>query len=203
VPRRSVKVPVNEFRHRCDKYDKIISGTAGLHPSFRWMVGELILLRLFDDFQEMLEGVAVRLACGASYADGTMPILLASPARSTSGAIALFETHGRLKPKQMKWSNSTFIGETTKNVMAANDSFMFACNAHAQTIEQMRVVRNRIAHANSKTRNSFSSVVVQHYGARLNHVTPGKLLLTPRFGTAILSIYLSTCRVISRIAIKL
>jgi hypothetical protein len=154
------------------------------------------MMRLFDEFQEALAGIALRLACGAPYADGSAPQLLTTAARSTGGARTLYEQHGRPTTKFMKWSKVTYINETTRYVLDANNPFLTVCSANALVISEMQAVRNRIAHKNANSRTAFATVVVRHYGAALNNVSPGLLLLSPRFAPSMLERYIASCRVI-------
>jgi hypothetical protein len=156
------------------------------------------MMRLFDDLQEAIAGVALRLACGTAYADGTRPNLLTAPARSTAGARQLFETHGRPKPKDTKWSKTGFINETTRYVLDAKDPFTMTCNANALVISEMQAIRNRIAHRNARSHSAFSTVVQRHYGAKLNNMSPGLMLLSPRFSPTLLESYIGACRIIAR-----
>lgn len=156
------------------------------------------MMRLFDEFQEAIAGVALRLACGTRYADGTSPNLLTSPAKSTSGARRLYETFGRPKPVPVRWSKATYINKTTMYVLDSSDPFTAVCNANALIIAEMQAVRNRIAHANANSRAAFSTVVQKRYGAKLNNVSPGMLLLSTRFAPTILDEYLTASRVIIR-----
>ena len=155
-------------------------------------------MRLFDEFQEAIAGVALRLACGTTYADGTVPTLLTAPAKSTSGARHLYETFGRPKAAQPKWSKTSYINATTKYVLDPSDPFTAVCNANALVISEMQAVRNRIAHANARSRSAFATVVQRRYGAKLNHVSPGTLLLSPRFSPRLVDQYLAACRSITK-----
>lgn len=156
------------------------------------------MMRLFEEFQEALSGIALRLACGAPYADGSAPKLLTGPAKSTAGAKTLYEQHGRSKPKFAKWSKVAYINETTKYVLDPAEPFLVACSANSLVISEMQAVRNRIAHKNATSRAAFSTVVTRHYGANLNSVTPGLFLLSSRFAPTMLERYITSCRVIIR-----
>lgn len=194
MPTQNVAVPHREFLERCSRHDQVIGGLEQIDLRLQKLLAELVMLRLFDEFQEALAGVALRLACGTPYIDGTMPALLATPARTTSGARTLFETHGRRKPTSMKWSRVKFINETTKHVFRTSEPFVVACNANALAISEMQAIRNRIAHANTNSRGAFASVVGRYYGAPLNGVSPGTLLLSPRFTPTLLERYVAVCR---------
>jgi hypothetical protein len=154
------------------------------------------MMRLFDEFQEALAGTALRLACGAPYADGSAPALLTAPARSSAGAVTLYEQYGRLRGSRMKWSKTSFINETTKFVLDVNETFRAVCSANALVISEMQAIRNRIAHRNRNARSAFAIVVGRHYGANINTVTPGLMLLSPRFAPTMLERYIASCRVI-------
>lgn len=102
----------------------------------------------------------------------------------------------------MKWSKVKYISETTRYVLDANNPFLTVCSANALVISEMLAVRNRIAHKNTDSRKAFETVVVRHYGAALNNVSPGLLLLSPRFAPTMLEQYIASCRVILKNATR-
>lgn len=167
-----------------------------MNPKLQKLLAELVMMRLFDEFQEAIAGIALRLACGTPYLDGTTPALLAPPASSTVRAKDLFENHGRTKPQHVKWSKTEFINKTTRFVIPTTEPFLLACSANSLVISEMQAVRNRIAHNNANSRTAYSGVVQRHYGAKINSISPGLLLLTTRFFPTLLNQYLATCRVI-------
>lgn len=196
MPRSSVAVPYLEFVQRAARYDQVIKGLSAIDPSLQKLLAELVMMRIFDVFMESLAGIAARLACGATYADGVNPKLLTVPARSTQGAMNLFATHGRPKFQQPKWSKLGYITTTTELVLDKTDHFLTACSANASVIAEMQAVRNRIAHTNGNSRVAYAKVIRRLYGAKLNQVTPGMLLLSTRFAPSRLDTYLASCRVI-------
>lgn len=198
MPAPNVQVPYQEFLQRCGRHSQVVAGLSSAPPRLQRLLAELVMMRLFDDFQEALSGVALRLACGAPYGDGSAPQLLTTPARSTSSAQTLFETHGRPQRKNTKWSKVRFINETTKFVLDGAEPFRTACQANSVPISEMQAVRNRIAHNNRNSRTAFRTVVVRHYGANVNSVSPGVLLLSPRFAPTMLERYIASCRIIVR-----
>jgi hypothetical protein len=199
MPRPSLGVPYREFVERNQKHAKIASAIVGLEPALQKALAELILIRLFDDFQEAVSGIAYRLACGTPYVDGTSPTLLTAPARSAAGARALFESHGRGgSQKYEKWTNTRLIKQTTRFVIDQNGPFIRACDAHSLVIGEMQTVRNRIAHRNARTRKEFNIVLTRYFGGTPTGVTPGALLLTQRARPPRLQAYLTATRVIVR-----
>lgn len=198
MPTQNVAVPHSEFTSRTNRHDSVIHGLRQIDVRLQKLVAELVMLRLFDEFQEAIEGVALRLACGAPYVDGTPPMLLTGPAKSTSGARHLYEHHGRPNRAPAKWSKVTFINSTIKYVLDSSNPFTTVCNDNSLVISEMQAVRNRIAHANTNSRAAFAVVVQRRYGAKLNQVSPGTLLLSPRFSPTLLEAYLGACRTITR-----
>lgn len=149
MPAQTLRVPYQEFFERNWKHVTIANALPRLEPALQKALAELVLIRLFDDFQVALAGIAYRLACGTAYLDTTAPNLLVTPARSTSGARFLFENHSRTKQKYVKWSTASFITDTTKYVLDQSDPFIRACRAQSLVISEMQAVRNRIAHRNA------------------------------------------------------
>ena len=173
-----------------------LCGTLGsLSPIHQKFVAELILLRLFDLFQNLVSSVATKLACGAEYLDGTSPKLL-ERARSLHGARTLFQEHSRQRPRhQLRWSKASEIKENVRYVIDQDDNVVNVIDRNSSLIEELRRVRNRIAHNNRGSRKNYREVVRRHYGAYLNHVTPGVLLLTPRFQPLLIEQYIKQERI--------
>lgn len=198
MPAQNVAVPHAEFVARSSRHTQVIQALNQVEVRMQKLLAELVMLRLFDEFQDAIAGIAFRLACGTPYADGTVPKLLTAPAKSASSARTLYETFARPRPKPVKWSKVAFINATTKHVLDPSDAFSAACNNNALVISEMQAVRNRIAHANASSRAAFAIVVQRHYGAKLNHVSPGMLLLSSRFSPTLLEQYVAACRAITK-----
>ena len=92
MPAQNLAVPHIGFVARSNRHGQVIQGLSQIEIHLQKLLAELVMLRLFDEFQEAIEGVALRLACGTPYVDGTAPVLLTAPATSTSGARQMYET---------------------------------------------------------------------------------------------------------------
>lgn len=196
MPNPRVGVPYDHFIHRCARHRILAAGLPDIADhQVRKLLAELVMMRLFDDLQELIQGVAVRLACGAPYLDGVAPVLRVAPFRSTTQALHAFENLNRNSRKFAKWSKPAFVGDSIKHVLGPNEYLYGACVAASAQLEEMRVVRNKIAHA---AVSDFRDVVRRYYGAHLNNVTPGHLLLSPRRSPNLLTTYIQTCEVIAR-----
>lgn len=202
MPPQTLAVPYSTFIARNHQHGRIAAALPGLEPTLQKALAELILIRLSDDLQEALAGIAYRLACGTSYLDGSSPTLLVPKARSTDSARRLFEEQGRTKSKPAKWSRMKYIRQTTEHVMSGGELFIRTCDSHALTLSEIQAVRNRIAHKNTNSRNKFNPVVRRYYGAVPKNVSPGLLLLTPRISPTPLEFYLAATRIIVRDCVR-
>ena len=195
-----VQVPYESLRVQCDQHTSILHRMSTADPWLQRFVAEMIMLRLFDAFQNAISGIATRLICGTDYADGSSPSLFTAPANSGISAVMLMRTFGRSKMIDLNWSKASYINANTRKVLDASDHFTITINNYSTEINEMRIIRNRIAHANTNSRRAFARVVQSLYGASRPNVSAGMLLLSPRFSPmpSPLSRYIITCRAIAK-----
>lgn len=166
------------------------------------LVAEIVLLRLFSLFENLISSISLKLTSGATYADGSAPALLAQ-ARSSQSARTLLQTHGRAKPRhQLNWSKASEIKTNLQHVININDNVVAVVDRNGVLIDELRRVRNRIAHNNTQSRKQYRDVVRRHYGAYVNNVTPGMLLLTQRMQPSLLEQYIKQQRIMVKDIVK-
>lgn len=169
----------------------LIADAASLTAEHQRLLGELVVIRLFSLTAWLLEATAARLLSGVPYLDGTKPTLL-YPSRNVAASLANMKKHGRKKPlPYLKWNSPTDIVNNVKFLLDPNDHFLTALGVHAAFIEEMRHVRNHIAHNTSSTGTHFRAIVKAYYGAYVNSVTPGVLLVSTRHNPRIINQYLT------------
>jgi hypothetical protein len=179
-----------------------LSGTlSSLPPMHQKLVAEIVLLRLFSLFENLIASVMLKLACGATYVDGSNPTLLVR-ARFSQNALTLFKTLGWKKQRQLQWSTATEIKKNIKYVIDPSDNAVTIVDRNGVLIDELRRVRNRIAHNNVQSRMQYRNVVRIHYGAFMNHITPGMLLLTPRIRPPLLEQYIRQERILVKDIVK-
>ncbi len=173
-----------------------LCGTLGnLEVVHQKLVAEIVLLRLFSLFENFVSSLAAKIACGSTYVDGTTPVLLFR-ASSMKAAKTSFQTHGRTRPKyQLQWSKASEIKENVINVIDQGDNLVTVVDRNGTLIDELRRVRNKIAHNNAQSRSKYREIVKRHYGAYMNHVTPGMLLLAPRFQPPLIEQYIRQTRI--------
>jgi hypothetical protein len=195
----------SDYVEFCSQMDELIDLCANVSPlplKHRKAVVEIALLRGFDLLQGMFLSIAVKLVCGAEYLDGSKASLL-MPARSQATALITMSHHGRTRPKnRMQWSKASEIRDNCKFVIQSTEHFLTTLVFHSTLIDEMRNVRNRIAHNNSDSRRKYQLMVRRHYGAQMKHISPGMLLLSDRFTPRLIDQYLAQSKVLVKQILK-
>ena len=172
-----------------------------LKPSHQKLVAEIITIRLLDIFQNFVATVARKLVAGAVYLDGSRPILLIS-ARSVRSAQTLFMSHGRGSSSTTRWTRASYIADAVRHVINASDHYLTVIRSNGAVINEVRKIRNRIAHNNANSRQEYQGVVKTYYGANLNNITPGILLLTDRLTPPLLEQQIIKMRIVMKDLVK-
>jgi hypothetical protein len=129
------------------------------------MLAEMITLQAFYLFETAIEDLAAKIVCGARYGDGVVPVLTHNAA-SIDAALIAMRTFGRTKPKGiLKWNKAREINGNVRYVMPAAENFCSSCRTHSARLNEIRIVRNHIAHGNKGTRTEFARVVERRLGA--------------------------------------
>jgi hypothetical protein len=173
-----------------------------LPPKEQRLIAEIVMLRYFAVFEEAIASAAMRIACGVQYVDGSAPVLL-HHSRTIAQAELNMRTLGRVRPlRYLKWTNSVDIKGNVKFVLDGAESFVTVIASYSAQIDEMRVVRNHIAHQNSDTRRKYNTVLSARYGGGVTNIAAGCFLLTNRWTPCILRQYFQTAEIILRAAIK-
>lgn len=193
----SLSVDWRECHSQTTALQSLAASLTPLGPHHQKLVAEIAMVRLFLMVDNLAASIGAKLLCGAAYLDGSSPKNLVA-AHSMSGAYQLMRTHGRAKPTNaLKWSQAKFIRENLEKTLDPTDQFFAALTRHGHIINQMRRVRNHIAHHNEGTAREFRQEVVARYGGPKKGMTPGLFLLSPGAnGTRKLDEYIVSCRVI-------
>jgi hypothetical protein len=131
-----------------------------LQAAHQKLVAEIVLLRLFSLFENAISSICLKLACGAKYVDCTEPRLLVR-SRSVQNARTLCQTHGRRRPRyELKWSKCSEIKNNVSHLIDPNDNIIVVMDRNGSLIDELRRVRNRIAHNNAQSRRSYGDVVL-------------------------------------------
>jgi len=103
---------------------------------------------------------------------------------------------------KLRWNKASEIKKNLKFLFPQNEHFVTVIDVHGQFISDLRKVRNHIAHGNVGTRRKFSEVVKNYYGASVNGMTPGRMLLSNRFSPLLVEEFCRKTQIILLAAIK-
>ena len=182
----------NNYIASLAKLEKFGTTSSSDSASTQKAFAELLLLRIFFRLESFIESATIRICCGSRYLDNTRPKLIVT-GQSKADAIHKMRSHGRFKadgtPKtiDLKWTMCADIEQNANFVINSSDPFFTTMTNHNAEFDRLRRMRNHIAHGNRDTSRKFRPVVEYHYGASLSHITPGILLLSPRFSPNLLS----------------
>lgn len=192
------------IRSTIDRALVLIAVLPSLEGISRLYVAEMIIIRVFSLFEAVVEDSACKLVCGASYCDGMLPALQRErPTRGYERARIAMCTFGRTDARnRLRWSKAGEIGRNLEYLFPQNEHFVDTLRGHGRFISDLRKVRNHIAHGNRGTRIKFNGVVRNYYGADINSMTPGRMLLSSRFTPILVEEFCRTTQVILLTAIR-
>lgn len=179
MARPSLNITIQNSVRQIDRLHQHQLDCELLEARYQHFIGEMIMLRLFSIFEDTVAELAYKIAAGAFYSDGTAPALIVK-ANRIQDSRALFLTHGRARPlDNLKWTKPKFIRDSIGNVIPATEPFIANAQAHGQIIDEMRKVRNALAHNSPSARLEYKEVVRQVYGFNRS-VSPGVFLVSKK-----------------------
>jgi len=142
---------------------------SNLEAKYQYVVSEVVMLRLFSIMETSIGEIALRLACGSPYRNGNAPALIhqcTSINDAIGNMISLSRTR-RQRLRFLKWTNENDIKHCIQFVLNTNDKFFTEIQNNSAIIEEMRFVRNHIAHRNSDTAKKYYTVLSGIYNANI------------------------------------
>lgn len=167
-----------------------------LPPEMYGFVAEMLMLRIFSVLESCVREVSARVACGVSYKNGVTatPIMKCT---SIQDAINRFKTEGRSKPLcNLRFTNVSGTNSSIKNIIDSAEPFRVNLSKYGVQFEEMRIVRNHIAHRYKNTYLEYKNVITNRYGAYIKLKPSVFLTSTKRQPKAIIEEYLVTVKII-------
>ncbi|MEQ1936013.1 MAG: hypothetical protein ABL962_19335 [Fimbriimonadaceae bacterium] len=200
----SLEVNHREYAAHADRIRDLAAHVPAFANNYQVLLTEMLVLQAFYLFESAIENIAAKIVCGAPYVDGSVPVVLRR-ARTIDDALNDMRTVGRAKPKGLlKWNKPKEIIGNVRHLIHASENLCTVCKNHAASINEIRIVRNHIAHNNDGTRRDFAKVVTRRLTARPRRLPrPGAFLLrefTP--GTTLLVEYVVTLGVLVKDAAR-
>lgn len=197
MPKPSLVTSLKKANQEFSKLKSYRLSSCSLSFTHQALISELVMFRLYAIFEMFVSEIAWKLCTGAPYTCGISPtILCPTPIRTQGQAITAMLSFGRSKPiKYPKWSQTTYIVNTVKHVMDANEKFIHYAQAYGAHIDEMTSVRHYIAHASSKSKVEYQRIISRTYGNNYT-IQPGKFLISPRHNPPKIDQYITYCSVI-------
>ena len=189
MPRPNIQFILSDFDSRIRECLALANGAeyfyeprgGTLRPILRskqYLIVEVAFLQFFLAWEDFFEQAFVRYMCGARTDSGYSPhLLLEYP--NLNHALRLL--HGG-RPF-VDWVNAGEIISRAKLYFRDGEPFSNTIAPATTKLEEMKVIRNRIAHRSPHAKEKFEDYVRIKYGFFPRGMVPGKLLLDRISGT--------------------
>lgn len=167
-----------------------------LDSKYQYFISEVIMLRLFGILENAICEIALKLSCGAVYKNGVLPSTHIK-CTTINDATAKMISYNRIKPLRfLKWTKKEDIKDSIKKVLNLSDSFYLNIRTHSLLLDEMRDVRNHIAHRNTGTARKYYEVVRSTYSANIKIPVGAFLISTVRHPMPNIQRYIISTKVI-------
>lgn len=171
----------NNFRAVTARLLDVNHRARSLEIEYQKLIAETLLLRLFYELDHCVEMIVLKLLRGAPYLNGDPAKLLCPPFKSQEAARNHMLMLGR-KNKPRYYLEWTTLAKTLANlngVMSPVDHFITTRTLHDGVYENIRGVRNHIAHSTISSKNQYTAIVRSVYASHIG-ISPAKFLLSQR-----------------------
>lgn len=196
MPRLSITASYNNAINQLNITGRYLAKSRCLSAEMQGFVAEMLLLRLFSILETCIRDVAIKVACGTPYRNGinSTPTIRC---KSVNDAIEKFKNEGREKSIQnLHFANVSQTNESIKYVINEREPFRVTLSKYGSIYEEMRCVRNHIAHRTQSTSINYKKIVKQRYGANYIIKTSSFLISSKRDGRVRIDDYIRTIRIL-------
>lgn len=196
MPRLSITASYNNAINQLNITGRYLAKSRCLSAEMQGFVAEMLLLRLFSILETCIRDVAIKVACGTPYRNGinSTPTIRC---KSVNDAIEKFKNEGREKSIQnLRFANVSQTNESIKYVINEREPFRVTLSKYGSIYEEMRCVRNHIAHRTQSTSINYKKIVKQRYGANYIIKTSSFLISSKRDGRVRIDDYIRTIRIL-------
>jgi hypothetical protein len=136
-----------------------------------YLITELAFLQIFLAWEDFLEESFVRYMCGGKAASGYRPNLYVSPS-------CLDHAYDILRGQKafIEWSNAGEVLRRARLFFRDGEPYDPAIAGALQEFEEMRILRNGIAHHSATANGQFENLARALLGYRPRGLVPGLLL---------------------------
>lgn len=196
MPRLSITASYNKAINQLDITGRYLVKSKSLSAEMQGFVAEMLMLRLFSILETCIHDVSIKIACGTPYRNGinSTPTIRC---KSINDAIEKFKNEGREKSIQnLRFANVSQTNESIKYVINEREPFRVTLSKYGSIYEEMRCVRNHIAHRTQSTSINYKKIVKQRYGANYIIKTSSFLISSKRDGRVRIDDYIRTIKIL-------
>ena len=175
----TIPVTVEKYRKSSGRLRLLLDGIGQLSPMHQKTISELVAVRLAVALENCISQSLYRVAAGKPMCSGRVASLNVVPFGQKLAQSAV-RTGCSKEGNIRSWLDSSELTARMIHIVHEDDMILSRIRAHGGTFADLRKIRNHIAHGNRVSFTGFQQIVLRVYGAKLNHVTPGMLLLTKR-----------------------
>ena len=181
MPRVSLSTTYSSSIREINRLQNYVNGYFGMEAKYQYLIAEVVMLRLFSILEHAIADTALKLACGATYNNGRTPNILLpcrSKVEATNKMLTARPRGHRIQ--YLKWTREDFIEKSIRYVLDVGDAFFVNIQNNSILLNEMRVVRNEIAHRTKSTRQEYKTELQRIYGVNTNLTIGAFLTSTTR-----------------------
>jgi len=160
-----LKTTIDRANSEIKRLESYLIRAVSLDAQNQYLIGEVVMLRLFAILERTFEELALKICCGIDYVNGVSPKLNIVSKSMISAEVHMTSYDRKSNLGYTKWTTKKSIFKNLEKLMDINDPYLRNVDIHNHHIEEMRAVRNHIAHISNSTKRDFKAVVYKTYGA--------------------------------------
>ena len=196
MPAPNLHVTIRETEESVDRLIRYRADSIALVPMFQHLVSELVLLRLSAVMESAIDELACKLVAGATYTNGNHPVRLQTAGSIAKAKLIILVSRKGNRGRYLAWARASDIGDNLWKVLGNTEPIITYAKVHATLLDEIRKVRNYVAHNSVDSRNGFQKVIRTKYGANASVSAGAFLTSTQRWRTARSDDYLAGAKVI-------
>lgn len=193
---------LKELERRIDSSQSLITKVKdlGMHQIQVEIISELAFLRIFIAWEDFLEESFIRYLIGVKSPSGYSPERFINPSNMK---IAKNIISGERR-EYIKWNSASEIIARSEIYFKDGEPYGSVLQGTATDLDDMNVIRNRITHRSTISKDKFNNFVRKRFGHGIRGMTPGRFLLTlPTTQNTFFNYYVDLIKTASRIIIRI
>lgn len=151
-----------------DILSKYMIECKNLESKYQYIVSEVIMIRLFAILETTIGDMALKIACGARYKNGVVPLTHLTCSSINDAYNKMISYNRGTRPlRYLKWTTVNDTKMCIMHILNTSDKFFVNIQNHKDLLDEMRLIRNHIAHKNAGTARKYYEVLKLIYSGNL------------------------------------